>query len=708
MQCISRCLVVLAALTVLFAGAAGCSDGEKQPQTVSDAAVDGSAGDSALDAESDGDPADAQQCPDVEPCDDGERQVGCRCVTNLDRRCITDADCRPEETCESFEEHKVCIYEPKPVQVCPGSPGCDQGGDDTFYAGAASRVVTPQGFETPTEAGIDDGNLLNFSIGSVTDEVWNDCGYDGLCPGDEGYSAPDEGEGDGQMQGMWLAGFSNGRPAQFCPDEKIGCDQPDCCVSKYAHDDLKVQVAVVRHNDVTVAFASVDTVGWFHTDLEEIRRRVAERAEVDLVIMAGTHNHEAPDTAGQWGPGSPTPQVSGRDDRFIEGIYAGATDAIVEAVESLEPAEVEATVLDVGVEGLAISDSRPPYIFNDDVPVVRFRSKASSETIATMLSLGQHAEVLWSSNPYITADYPHFVRKYITEGLEAPVDEAGEEQKPALEGLGGVTVFFAGSVGGLINPGQGGAKNYADQAPENDHSYEAADALGQRLASQVLAAVHDGELDQVDSPQVRFARKEFLTPIENTIFQVAAFVLGVLERDIYNATEIRGRQYAPNPPMLLTEAAVVQLGSVTLFTAPGEVFSETLTGGFPGKGQARTPVIGDVEERRVEASCDEQGLPSDAANATFPCIVKADQENPPDWSAAPDGPYVYEWMPGEHPFFIGLGMDFLGYFVPEYDYQTTAFFTEAPGSHYEETNGIGPKVIGDWKTALRESLDALE
>lgn len=682
----------------------GCSDPEPTEQPL-DAGPDTAAADTRTDAAEVAADA-APECPGVDPCAEDERLVDCQCVSNMDRRCDDDSDCRPDETCQTFDEHKVCIYEPDPVQACPGSEGCDGGGDGVFYAGAASRVITPQGFETPKPAGLD-GSTLNFSVGGVTDENWNDCGYDGLCPGDEGYTEPDEGEGDGKMQGMWIAGFSNGRPAQYCPGEKIGCDAPDCCVSKYAHDDLKVQVAVMRYNDVTVAFAAVDTVGWFHTDIDEIRRRIAQQVEVDLFIMAGTHNHEAPDTAGQWGPGDPMPAYSGRDDRFIEGIYEKTTEAVVEAVESMQPATVEATVLDVGVEGLAMSDSRPPYIFNDDVPVVRLADKDSGDTIATLLSFGNHAEVLWSDNPYITSDYPHFVRKYVTEGLDAVTNSEGQELKPALEGLGGVTVFFTGSVGGLINPGKGGAKSYADEVPEDDHSFEAADAVGQRLASHVLSAAADGGLSTVADPDIRFGRKEFLSPIKNRIFQVAALGLGLLERDVYNVKRLGGSNYVPNDPMALTEVAVVRLGSITFFTAPGEVFPETLTGGFPGKPTARTPVVGDVEEHRAPAVCDEDGLPVDDGSGTHPCIVKPDQTNPPDWSAAPDAPYVYDEIPGEHPFFIGLGMDFLGYFVPQYDHQTNGYFSEAPGSHYEETNGIGPDIIRDWRNALGESLSAV-
>ncbi|MFU8806683.1 MAG: hypothetical protein ACNA8W_22940, partial [Bradymonadaceae bacterium] len=537
---------------------------------------------------------------------------------------------------------------------------------------------------------------------------WNDCGLDGLCPDDEGYPGPDQGEGDGRMQGMWLAGFSPGRPALYCPEELIGCDAPECCVSKFAHDDLLSQVVVFRQNQTTVAFVVLDVVGYFHTDIETIRAALPEELGVDLLIVASTHNHEAPDTAGQWGPGKPIPTMSGRSPHFMDKIVSQTVAGITEAIAALEPAHISATVIQAGVEGLAIADSRPPYIFDDNLPVVHVTSKATGTTIATLISFGNHAEVLWAGNNYITADYFHFARKYIEEGLDAVHGDGGEELKPALPGLGGVTAMFAGAVGGLINPGRGGAKDYAGNAFDGElrHTFAAADAVGQSLAARVLAATRAGELVELENTNLSFAHRQFLSPIVNTVFQLAAYNLRILERDVYNAVR-DGNTFFPGPPELLSEVAIVRLGSVSFFTSPGEVFPETMVGGFPGKPRIWDPVVGDVEEHHVAATCDEDGLHTPDDGGTYPCIVKRDQVNPPDWDAAPEGPYVYELIPGDVPFFIGLGMDFVGYMVPEYDYEVAGYVSQAPGSHYEETNGIGPDILVHWKDALKEIIDFL-
>jgi hypothetical protein len=693
------------------AGADTASDGGDGQSEPIDAGEGGDAPPIELDGE-DGEVDASEGCPELPVCGDHQRVVGCECVSMMDRRCLTDADCRPDETCEAFDglSVNVCWWTPPPVAVCPGGAGCPTGGDGQLYAGAASMVVTPDGFETAWPAGLDPDNTINF--GPELDPTrWRDCGYDDLCPGEPGYPGPDEGEGDGIMQGAWIAGFSSGRPAQRCPEALVGCEAPECCVSTWAHDDILVQIAVLRQGEVTVAFAALDTVGLFHTDIEQIRESIPPELGVDLLVMAATHNHEGPDTAGQWGPANPVPFATGRDPRFLEKIRTQTVAGIAQALEALEPVQVEVAALKVDITTLGMTDSRNPYIFDDNVPVVRLVSLApEGGTVATLLSLANHPEVLWASNPYLTSDYPHYVRKYVRDGLPEVLDEDGETVlAPALPGLGGVVVFFAGALGGLVNPGKGTAVDHAGNVYE-EHSFRMADAVGQALAKPILQGHAAGGLFAVlEDTTLRFATRRFLSGVKNTVFQAAAFLLRLLERDIYNATEVGLFTFAPGLPMLQSQTAVVQVGPLSFFTGPGEVFPETLTGGFPGKPSAQSPLRGDVQEHRAAAVCgpDLMPVPEGEAPGTHPCLVRPDQAHPPDFDQSPDPPYGYDWVAGEYKFFIGLGMDFVGYMVPEYDYVVLDYFNQAPGDHYEETNGIGPDALPDWRAALLECVEAL-
>ena len=68
-----------------------------------------------------------------------------------------------------------------------------------------------------------------------------------------------------------------------------------------------------------------------------------------------------------------------------------------------------------------------------------------------------------------------------------------------LPGWGGVTVMFAGAVGGLMNPGSATAINYAGES-FSGKSFAMADAAGQQIAARLLSAYQDGRFENIDNP----------------------------------------------------------------------------------------------------------------------------------------------------------------------------------------------------------------
>ena len=97
----------------------------------------------------------------------------------------------------------------------------------------------------------------------------------------------------------------------------------------------------------------------------------------------------------------------------------------------------------------------------------------------------------------------------------------------------------------------------------------------------------------------------------------------------------------------------------------------TGTTSTPGSATSTRPAACSTARHPLPATCDEDGLPVEDGSGSSPCIIRADAENPPDWSQAPEEPPGYALVPGEYPFFMGLTMDFLGYMVPTFDFQTS-------------------------------------
>jgi hypothetical protein len=540
-------------------------------------------------------------------------------LDHRDRGCAQDLDCREGEACIDVGGASACIRIDTPVEVCPGGVDCASS-EGTLEVGASKKTITPPGYEQPLPEFMN-GELFEGDPDIIDGYVtFLDCGLDQLCQGDPGYAGPDFGEGDGHMQGAWMAGFDHSRPAlRYCAEAEDGlCPEEEPWTGELAHDDIWARTVVMRQGDTTVALTVVDLVGYFYDEHFSVREKLPADLGVDLLIVSATHSHEGPDMLGQWGPGalgSDLPIHSGAEDWWRDHVNSRIAESIVEAVESLEPAVVQGAMGDTGTEGFGVQDSRDPWIFDDDLAVVHFTAVDDGETIATVLNWGNHAESLSDENQWITADFPGYAARYVEEGLPEVRDDEGELVAAAIEGHGGVAVFVMGAVGGLVTPLRGAlATNRAGES-WGSGNYEMADAMGQRLAAFTLelasgAPTIEGEL--------RFASREFTMPVENTQFHTAIYGLDLFPRGLYNATTSAPFSEA-NQPSTLTRMSLVKFGSLSFFTVPGEVFPETLVGGYhPLTEYPHTPVIGDL--RRVECGMD-----------LLPYTCEVDGDCPADW-----------------------------------------------------------------------------
>ncbi len=520
----------------------------------------------------------------------------------------------------------------RPTQVCPGDEGCASS-TGVFQVGASAKVITPTCFEQWDDV---DGN--NRYASSV--DVVLDCGCDQLCPGDDGYISSDEGEGDGIFDAIWLAGYNSARPANF------------------VHDDIWARTLFLSQGDVDVALVSVDLVGFFWSDVELLRERLAiQLPELDHLIVSSTHVHSGPDVLGQWGR---IPGTTGRNYRYQEELYAAIVEGVLEAWDSKEEASMSVGSVDTSTYSSEkgsrniIHDLRDPKIIDTELGVAHFTNSVG-DTIATMVSFGNHPEVLTGSSLGITSDFTDATRRGVENGVVYPNKE--------IPGVGGVCVYVSSTVGGMMSPLRVEVTDGSGQSYQ-DNTFDKSDALGNVMAELTLEAI--GGAQSVLEPSLSFAVQEFDLPIENILFQ-AAFQSGMFDRSLSNYAD--GETLDPYKiPLVTTEISTLDVGNIRLQTVPGELLPELAIGGYTDPNQPYT----DLEE-----------------------IVSDDNPNPPDLSQAPEGPYIKDVMAAEHNWIIGLGNDELGYFVPSYNYQlsdTSPYFNEAEGDHYEETNSLGPSA----------------
>jgi hypothetical protein len=557
-----------------------------------------------------------------------------------------------------------------PDQICPG-PGCTTN-DGMLEAGASAVSITP-------EPGTFD---LVLGPDGMPDD---DPDYD---PAGDGDSIEDT-NGNGREDPAWIAGFGMGRGATG------------------VHNDQWARALVLRNGETTIAFCVIDSVGFMINHMDLVRDMVPSELGVDYVFMAATHVHEARDTVGIWGADISS---SGLDPDHMRFVQERAAQAIREAVERLEPATVEMVSFrlseldeDPVMPGVQpetrryLGDNRDPYILDDQIRLMRFvradgmnapgtpptpdasgsRAPAgpSTSTIATFINFASHPEYEGSDQRELSSDIGHWVRTTIENGADGP----DADTDPELPGTGGIALFWNGALGSQIGPNELELRDWdGTEIPEDDHA--SSEHVGSRIGFRALQAldpasgipVRRTELDGSAVP-LSFRRARFFVRIQNTAYHVA-FRSGLFDREVYNYEEGRPISFERNRniPEAITEIAVARIGPAQLFTIPGEL-DPMLFVGTRGD-RAHTP-------------------PSYNGGRPVPDGL----ENPPEIPAE-EIPHILQLrdddVEPEDVWLLGLTNDFLGYFVPEFDYELNSgvpFLAEAPGQHYEETNSIGPE-----------------
>jgi hypothetical protein len=509
---------------------------------------------------------------------------------------------------------------------CPGGPKCASAGDGVLKVGAARRAYTPQNFETYTD---ENGDREWQSSEPYTDK-----------------------NGNGKFDGVWL--FGGGRAAIA------------------VKTDIDARALAFVQGDTTVAIVYVDSVGLLTNDLDLIRQHpTLSGLDVDHIIIGSTHAHDTPDTIGLWGP---TATTTGRQPFVLEAMYAAGAAAVKEAIETAQPARmIIATTKLINDEANPMSktddfnkDIRDPIIFDPTLTVARFvKASNPDETIGTLVNWANHPEVSHFSDTdgsEITAHYPHWLRLGVEQGVTAAQSKYAAQD---LAGLGGMTLFVNGALGGQIGslrgthpPGPGGT-------PITEVGHAMDEAIGTNAAAKALTALADrGEM--VTTLPLSIKSAVYHARVENTYFHVAFLIdlLGPHPRVGYNPDNPIDEG---NYPWLPLRATYLQIGPLALVTAPGELHPELWVGGYDGSWSWGWPLF----------------------DATKP--------NLPDFDAAPKPPYMRDLVLAhdgvKYPCLAGMAEDYIGYIVPAYNYKldpSDPYLVEAEGDHYEEVYSLGP------------------
>jgi hypothetical protein len=502
-------------------------------------------------------------------------------------------------------------------QRCPGDPACPDSGDGKLYVGAAKRDVTPL-----VEPFVDLNHDGNWEPGEPFTDL----------------------NGNGRFDHVWLAGYGSGRLA-------FG-----------VHDATWVRCWAARQNQTTVAECSVDCVGLFHDELDQIRADLDPALGVDLVLLGATHVHESQDTIGIWGPDDTS---TGYDADYNRRIRRAAVEAITEAVQGMRPAKMAIGSIPVEDPGGDMTpyvwDSRDPVVIDNVLHLLQFDGADDGKPIVTVIDWSSHPEELGGDNRYVTSDFVHYLR----ESVEA--------------GTGSDVVYVSGSVGGLLTAlHTTPIDDDGNRLPTNENTFRSAEAIGHGVARFALKAF--AARTAVDNPRLAFRHASVAVHIDNNKFQAAA-AIGLIRLRPFGydpaKPQIRTDEF-DNVPQIETSVTYVTLGPAAMMTCPGELLPENFVGGYDG------------------------------SYAGAYKLYDPTKENAPDLSKAPKRPYLIDMMdaagPPEHRMILGVTNDFLGYIIPRYDFvvdPVAPYIAEAT-NHYEETNSLGPRAEPEIVGTMRQ------
>jgi hypothetical protein len=468
------------------------------------------------------------------------------------------------------------FFTPHPETKVWGEPYTDTNGNDCYDAPHFTDIPAP---DNPHLAGQPEPHV---------DQPWNSAGdaHENGAFSVDGVTIYGDPQSSGKWDGVWAnAGFGS-----------------KCTLGM--HDDTWARAVVVEVGDKTVALVSLDVVGLFNIEVQRARRELALRypdMEIDELVVSSTHTHEGVDTMGYWGQAL---GIDGKFPAYNAFIRSQLIDAVHEAYSEREPAlaKFAQTELTMGIR-----DSRPPHRIDPYLLAAQFVRPSDGSTIGTIVNWSNHPEAQGSNNQLVSSDFPHGTREVLERDL------------------GGTSVYFSGSVGGLMTPLGVNILGYGSNVSW-ERTYEIGRLVAEAAKESLAAAPLEGLNDLVHE------RREFYMQADNTalnglnaagVFDIPTYI-GANSWGLDGHTE--GAYAGRSGPQFKTEMVAVEFGPALFLTVPGELFPEIELGGYG----------------RPDCEAADTGRPYE--------------------------PVISEQFDSEYQFILGLGQDELGYIVPGYDF----------------------------------------
>lgn len=467
---------------------------------------------------------------------------------------------------------------------------------------------------------------------------------------------------------VYMAGFGNDR------------------VATGVHDNLYARCLALGVRHATLVVCAVDLIGFFHQDMLKVRAKVKAQAPgVAQVIVASTHDHEGPDTLGLWGPG---PLKSGVNLKYLNWVINRIAETAVQAVRNMQPARMTLARNHSPLLKLLQDDSRPPYVKDPYLFVMRLSSVATGKTIATLVNWSDHPETLGGRNTLITADFPYWLCKYV-------------EQHE-----GGMAMFVNGSIGGLLST-LGDQVSLLDTKTgkvARDGTWEKAKLVGNMVGQVAVRALRrHGRNVKVGAMSIRKATIDI--PLANKVFRLDEG-MGVFgnSRPVYTDGKL-DRTTVEKPISFLTQLIVNYAGGNR---AAAERIEKRLGGLKSVKYATGQDIRSEVDYIQFLDKSRPVAEIATIPGEIYPELVNGGIRRYPgaDYPNASFEPILRPHMKTRYQFIFGLANDEIGYIIPKAEWDNKApWLLSRPHRWYGEINSVGPDAAGVVTRALVKLIE---
>jgi hypothetical protein len=315
-------------------------------------------------------------------------------------------------------------------------------------------------------------------------------------------------------------------------------------------DPLMARAVVLADGSGKIALVSIDVVGFFHANVENVRKQLTG---FSYVLVSSTHSHEGPDTLGLWGKSAFS---SGVDPDYMKWLEA----QIVKAVHAAD-ADLRTVTAKIGSAKAPelLHDGREPIVKHDELVVLHFTDAKSGKPAGIIVQWNCHPETLADKNTKLSADYVGYTVKEVAARHGCPV------------------VYLTGTVGGLMTSLK--VKVTDEKGAElQDGTFEKTERYG-RLVGQLAHKALDNAKD-VELAPIQVQRRELFLPVDNKMYLLGRQV-GVLQREAFLWTgDAAKAEPAPVPEdpkkriCMKTEVGRLRLGQLDVALIPGEIYPE--------------------------------------------------------------------------------------------------------------------------------------